>query len=123
MLKTPLKPIAQMSMMDNIFWDIWDSPYDVYVGSPDPDPEKQMKNVIIHKDKKLHLFDETVDMHMKNLTIEAERAATSGTPEYPDVVSSGLHADGGDNTSMRNNDTYRYRKPYKLYENTKEEDF
>ena len=117
MLKTPLKPLAQMSMMDNVFWAMWDSPLDVIIGYPDPDPEKQMKNVILHKDGKIHLFDETADRFIKTLTIESEREATAPTEEFPDLMSSGLHSDDGDNNTMRNNDTYRYRKPYKLFMN------
>ncbi|MCI5529761.1 MAG: hypothetical protein MR406_06450 [Blautia sp.] len=79
-----------------------------------------MKNVILHDDGKNHLFDETVNRHMKNLTVEKEREATAPTEEYPDLVSSGLHMDDGVNTLMRNNDTYKYRKPFKLYMNPME---
>lgn len=117
MIKTPLKSIARMSMMDNVFWALWDSPLDVIIGYPDPDPEKQMKNVIEHKDGKIHLFDETADKFIRKLTVESERAATSPTEEYPDLMSSGLHSDDGDNNTMRNNDTYKYRRPYKLFMN------
>lgn len=117
LLKTPLKAFAQMSMMDNVFWAMWDTPLEVIVGYPDPDPEKQMKNVITHKDGKIHLFDRTVDHYVRNLTIESEKKATTPSKEYPDLMSSGIHADGGDNNSMRNNDTYKYRKPFKLFMN------
>ena len=117
MLNTPLKSLAQMSMMDNVFWAMWDSPLDVIIGYPDPDPEKQMKNVLMHKDGKIHLFDETADKFIRTLTIESERKATAPTEEFPDLMSSGLHSDDGDNNTMRNNDTYRYRKPYKLFMN------
>jgi anaerobic selenocysteine-containing dehydrogenase len=116
MLRTPLKAMAQMSMMDNVFWAMWDSPLDVIIGYPDPDPEKQMKNVITTKDGKLHLFDETADRFIRELiTVEKEREATAPSEEYPDLMSSGLHSDDGDNNTMRNNDTYRYRKPFKLF--------
>ena len=37
-----------------------------------------------------------------------------------DLVSSGLYIDDGVNTLMRNNDTYKYRKPFKLYMNPME---
>lgn len=120
MLKTPLAPLAKMSMMDEVFWAVYDNPNDQIIGYPDPDPLKQMEKVIIHKDKKIHLFDETVDRFMKDLTIEKEREATSGTEEFPDVVSSGAHFDDGVNTLMRNNDTYKYRKPFHLFMNPAE---
>lgn len=117
MLKTPLRQIARISMMDNVFWAMWDSPLDVVIGYPDPDPEKQMKNVIAHKDGKIHLFDSTADKYIRKLTVESEREATRPSEEYPDLMSSGLHSDDGDNNTMRNNDTYKYRKPYKLFMN------
>ncbi len=117
MLKTPMKAMAQMSMMDNVFWALWDTPLDVIIGYPDPDPEKQMKNVITTKDGKIHLYDETAAKFIKNITVEKEREATAPTEEYPDLMSSGLHSDDGDNNTMRNNDTYRYRKPFKLFMN------
>lgn len=117
MLKTPLKAFAYMSMMDNVFWELFDSENGAIVGRPDPDIHKQMKNVILHDDGKIHLFDETVDKFMKELTVEKEREATAPTAEFPDLVSSGVHMDDGVNTLMRNNDTYKYRKPFKLYMN------
>ncbi len=120
MLGTPQEPLAYMSMMDNVFWELLDSPVGATLGLPDPDIQKQMKNVIVHDDGKIHLFDETVDRHMKNLTVENEREATAPTEEYPDLVSSGIHMDDGVNTLMRNNDTYKYRKPFKLYMNPME---
>lgn len=54
-----------------------------------------------------------VDIIISYITPEAEAAALEKEMEdYPMLISSGNHEDGGHNASMRNPDTYNYRNPY-----------
>ena len=76
------------------------------------DRETAFEFHVKHEDKKLHLYCDEVNTHIQNITPEAEAAAIAPTGEFPLVLSAGRHSDDGDNATMRNPETYRYRQPY-----------
>lgn len=111
--------LAVLSKMDQVFWAVDDSPNGVRIGVVDPDPDSYMRGHTFTSDNKIHLYDETVDEYMKDLTPEAEdmnmKKEMNG---FPMLLSSGNHADdGGQNAVMRNPASYRFRKPYFLLVN------
>lgn len=119
----PLKTFAAMSKMDQVFWAMDDNPHGVVIGVRNPDPEAYALDHIHHPDKKIHLFDETIDQHLSYITPECEEEALrKEMGDFPMILSAGNHADGGDNASMRNPDTYRFRKPFTVLVNPDDAD-
>lgn len=109
----PAKALADMSKMDQVFWALDDNESGTTIAKRDPDPERYMYDHIFWPDHKIRLFDEIIDEHIKYITPEKEEAALKEEMgEYPLLISSGNHEDGGDNATMRNPDTYKYRDPY-----------
>lgn len=98
--------------MDNVFQAVDDHPEGVVIGITDN--EKDNLRHITHKDKKFHLYNDAINEYIRNITPEKEKTELDGEREYPFVISSGRHSDGGVNGVMRNPDTYVYRKPYAL---------
>lgn len=111
--------IAAMSKMDQAFWAVYDDPSGAKIGVIDPDPENYAYTHFTHPDHKAHLFDETIDEHIKYITPEKEDAALcEEMGDYPMLLSSGNHGDdGGHNGVMRNPATYKYRNPGTLLVN------
>lgn len=115
---TKVPKLRQMAIMDQIFQAVDDTPQGVVCGLPEPDPDKYTQMHICHQDKKIHLWCSEIDQNIRRITPEKEAAALDeDSREYPLLLSAGRHADGGDNTSMRNPATYQYRKPYTVMMN------
>lgn len=109
---TKIPKLRQIATMDNVFQAVDDTPQGVIIGLPDPDPVKNAEEHIYHPDKKVHLWCHEMDAYIRRITPAREEAALAPEDGYPLVLSSGKHADGGDNTSMRNPGTYAHRRPY-----------
>jgi len=109
---TKVPKLQQIAIMDNIFQAVDDTPQGVVVGIPEPDPEKYTQAHIYHKDKKFHLWCAEMDQYIRRITPDKEEQALALDPSFPLILSSGRHADGGDNTSMRNPATHVYRDPF-----------
>ncbi|MBQ3369809.1 MAG: molybdopterin-dependent oxidoreductase [Mogibacterium sp.] len=111
----PAKAFADMSKMDQTFWAVDDNPSGAVISVTQPDPEKYAREHIYYPDKKIRLWDETIDKHLEYITPEKEAAALEEeTAGYPLLISSGNHEEGGVNGCMRNPDTYAYRNPYTI---------
>ena len=96
-----------LSLMDVAFWKVDDSPTGAVIGECNPDPIEFAKEHIYYPDHKIRLYDDTIDRHIGDITPKRERKALNiDNPEFPLIVSSGNHADGGVNQSMRNPDDY-----------------
>lgn len=111
------KKLAQLSTMDNVFWAADENPSGVICGYANPDPVEFAREHIFYPDHKIRLYDDTVNAHIGDITPDKESALLDSEEKYPMVLSAGNHADGGDNTSMRNPDTYQYRKPFTILVN------
>ena len=112
------KFLAGVSAMDQAFWAVYDNPAGAVIGYSNPDPEEYTKEHIAYKDKKMRLYDEDIDRFIHMATVESLRERIGATEEFPMVLSSGNHGnDGGDNTSMKNPGTYKYRKPFTMFLN------
>lgn len=98
---------------DQVFFAIDHSPSGNVIAAADGTTEGMIRDHVMHEDKKLHLYDETVDRFIVAITPEQEEAATAMAEEYPYLISAGTHSDeAGVNTIMRNPDTYVFRQPY-----------
>ena len=116
-LLNKLPAYRKLSVMDNVFQAVADTPQGVVAGTYDPDGARSLKKHIKHKDGKLHLWCTEVDGYMPRLTPEAEEKALTQEGEYPYILSAGRHSDDGHNGCMRNPATYVYRKPYTVLMN------
>lgn len=115
------RALYNLSTMDQAFWAVDDNPSGVIIGYSNPDPEEFMKEVCFYEDKKIRLWDETMEHYLlENITPEVQEQELAMSDEYPILLSAGNHADGGDNTSMSNSDTYVYRNPFTLLINPKD---
>lgn len=104
---------APLVIRDQVFAAVDNAPSGTVIAGSDTSVESAISEQVLHPDKKVHLFDETVDKYIGEITPEKEEAATEFTDEFPYLISAGRHADeAGVNTIMRNPDTYRYRQPY-----------
>lgn len=104
-----------LSLMDQCFWKVDDSPTGAVIGECNPDPEEFAKEHIYYPDHKIRLYDDAVDRFMWQITPKQEKKSLNiDNPEYPMIISAGQHADGGMNQTMRNPDTYKYRDPFVL---------
>ena len=116
-LNYPLKKVEQarilydMNVMDEVFWAADAEPNGLVVGPVEPDPDKRARDHIFYPDKKIKLFDPVVDEAMKDHVPEKELAMNE---TFDLIISSGNHKDSGMDDSMRNPDTYDFRKPYEL---------
>lgn len=84
------------------------------MGYSDPDTKNNARMHIYHRDKKIQLYNDFIDKHIAPFNpadVERELALTE---EFDLIFSSGNHKDSGMDNSMRNPDTYVYRKPYVL---------
>lgn len=105
--------MAPLVIRDQVFGAVDNSPSGTVIAGSPTTIESAIQEQVLHPDKKVHLFDETVDKYMVNITPEKEEEATSLTDEYPYLISAGRHGDeAGVNTIMRNPDSYKYRQPY-----------
>lgn len=111
----PAKALADMSKMDQTFWALYDNPYGAIIAEKTPDPEQFAREHIAYPDHKLRLWDPTIEKALEYITPEKEAEALRKEMEdYPLLISSGNHEEGGVNGSMRNPDTYVYRNPYTI---------
>ena len=108
------KILYNMAVMDNVFWAADADPTGVVVGPVNPDDDARARDHIFYDDKKMRLFDEVVDEHLRHFTPEEVEVELSLGDEFNMIISSGNHKDSGFDNSMRNPDTYVYRKPYTL---------
>ncbi|MBR4163050.1 MAG: molybdopterin-dependent oxidoreductase, partial [Solobacterium sp.] len=98
---------------DVVFNAVDHCPSGTVIAACDGSTESMIAEHVKHADKKIHLFDETVDKFIGAITPEKEKAATTLTEEYPYLISAGTHSDeAGVNTIMRNNATNQFRQPY-----------
>ncbi|MCR5812675.1 MAG: molybdopterin-dependent oxidoreductase [Lachnospiraceae bacterium] len=98
---------------DQVFFAIDHSPSGNVIAGADGTIEGAINDHVLHADKKIHLFDETVDKFIGAITPEAEEAATTLSQDYPYLISAGTHSDeAGVNTIMRNPASYVHRQPY-----------
>lgn len=98
---------------DQVFGVVDASPSGNVIAGADGTIEGALKDQVLYPDKKIHLYDETVDKFIGNITPEKEAEGTSFTDEYPYLISAGTHGnEAGVNTNMRNPATYQYRQPY-----------
>lgn len=110
----PAKQIYDMSVMDQVFWAADAEPNGLIVGYTDPDTKNNARMHIYHKDKKIQLYNDVIDEHIKHFVPEeVEKELTLGE-DFNIIISSGNHKDSGMDNSMRNPDTYRFRKPFVL---------
>ncbi len=109
---------AGLSMMDQVFQKVDDTPQGVVIALPDyENREKYTYEAISYEDHKFHLWCIEIEENLQLITPEKEKAALELDAEYPFLLSSGRHAEAGVNNMMRNSDTYVYRKPYVAYMN------
>ncbi len=95
-------------LMDTVFKAMDDHPEGVIFAKADINGNwDKMK----HKDGKVHLYNARVEKELLEITPELETIALAPTEEYPFVMSSGKHADGGMNGTLRDPSTYKYRNP------------
>jgi len=106
--------LSKLLMMDQVFQAVDDIPQGVIAGYTNTEKDVYMREHILHEDKKLHLWCEEIENYIQRITPQAEEQALEGDGQFPLILSAGRHADGGDNTSMRNPATYVYRKPYSV---------
>lgn len=97
---------------DQVFGVIDKSPSGNVIAGAEGTIEGLLKDQVAYPDKKIHLYDETVDRFIENITPEKEEKYTTLTDEYPYLISAGTHSEEGVNTNMRNPATYVYRQPY-----------
>ena len=97
---------------DQVFDAIDRSPSGNVIAGAQGTIEGQLKDHVTYPDKKVHLYDETVDRFIGNITPEKEAECIALTEEYPYLISAGAHSEEGVNTIMRNPDSYVYRQPY-----------
>ncbi|KIR01754.1 molybdopterin oxidoreductase [Lachnospiraceae bacterium TWA4] len=103
---------APLVIRDQVFFAIDNSPSGNVIAGSVPTIEAAIEEQVLHPDKKVHLFDETVDQFIKEITSEKEKEILYNN-EFPYLISAGRHADeAGVNTIMRNPETYKYRQPY-----------
>lgn len=104
---------APLVIRDQVFQAVDHSPSGNVIAGSQATIESAMQEYVLYPDKKVHLYDETVDHYMEAITPEKEEKALELTKEYPYLISAGRHADeAGVNTIMRNPETYQYRQPY-----------
>lgn len=100
-------------VMDAAFQRVYEHPEGAIIGIADT--ETQLKNYVKYPGHKLHLWCEEIDRAIQELTPEKEEAALKLPKEYPFLLSSGRHSDGGVNNMMRNHPKMNaYRDYYKL---------
>lgn len=105
--------LMPLVLRDQVFFAIDHSPSGNVIAGADGTIEGMIRDHVMFEDKKLHVYDETVDKFISAITPEKEAAAITLTEEYPYLVSAGTHGDeAGVNTIMRNPDTYKFRQPY-----------
>lgn len=107
-----IPPLKNIIVMDNVFQAVDDHPEGVVMGISDND--KDNLRHLTHKDKKFHLYNGVINDHIRNITPDKEKSELDGEREYPFIISSGRHSEGGVNGVMRNPATYVHRKPYAL---------
>jgi anaerobic selenocysteine-containing dehydrogenase len=108
--KSPkLRPLI---LMDNVFQAVDDTPQGVVIGISSR--ETCLPDHIFHEDKKLHFYCDEINDYIQRITPEKEKAELQKDPQFPMILSSGRHSDDGHNATMRNPDTYKYRRPYTL---------
>lgn len=99
------------TLADDLFGQVLAHPEGVLVGKVDLD---NTFAGIAHPDGKLHFFTPLIDDYIQNITPEKEARALALTNEFPLLISSGTHADGGVNGVMRNPASYKHRRPWKV---------
>ena len=105
--------LMPLVIRDQVFFAIDHSPSGNVIAGAKGTIEGLIEDHVMHTDKKIHLFDETVDQYISAITPEAEAEAIALTKEYPYLISAGTHSDeAGVNTIMRNPESYAYRQPY-----------
>jgi len=107
-----LPPFRHLCTMDMIFQAVDDTPQGVVVAVSEPDPVKYANDHLAHKDKKIHLYCDEINEHIKRITPEFEEKALSLDKDFPLVLSAGRHSEGGVNTIIRNPNSYAHRQPY-----------
>ena len=116
----PLRKVEQarilydMNVMDEVFWAADADPNGVVVGPVEPDPDKRARDHIFYKDKKIRIYDPDVDRELRMHVPDKVEKELALDGEFDLVISSGNHKDSGMDNSMRNPDTYVFRKPYEL---------
>lgn len=105
--------LMPLVIRDQVFNAVDHSPSGNVIAGADGTIEGAIADHVMHTDKKIHLYDETVDKFIGAITPEKQAEETSFTDEYPFLISAGSHSDeAGVNTIMRNPDTYVFRQPY-----------
>ena len=105
--------LMPLVIRDQVFNAVDHKPSGFVIAGADGTIEGAIRDHVVHADKKLHLYDETVDKFIGAITPEKEESATTLTDEYPYLISAGTHGDeAGVNTIMRNPDSYQFRQPY-----------
>lgn len=99
---------------DQVFGVIDISPSGNVIACCEGTIEGQIKDHVTYADRKIHVFDETVDKFIHLITPEEERKELERTAEYPYLISAGTHSEDGVNTIMRNPGSFQYRQPYVL---------
>ena len=103
---------APLVIRDQVFGVVDRSPSGMVIAGADGTIEGALQDQVCYPDKKIHLFDETVDRYIGRINPQEEGEKLALTPEYPFLVSAGTHSEEGVNTVMRNPASYRYRQPY-----------
>lgn len=118
--KLGLHPLLErMPGMDNFCaldagWEqVLKHPEGAVVAIADHDrPEEFIKQHIRHKDHKIHLYCDTINNVIGDLTPENEEKALTPTAEYPFIISSGRHTEAGLNAMTRNQKMNRWHESY-----------
>lgn len=116
----PLRKVEQarilydMNVMDEVFWAADADPNGVVVGPVEPDPDKRAKDHIFHPGHKIRLCDRIIEKALEDHVPEKVEKELMLNEEFDLIISSGNHKDSGMDNSMRNPDTYDFRKPYTL---------
>lgn len=111
--------MAPVVIRDQVFGAVDASPSGTVIAGVRGTLESAMEDLITFPDKKIHVYDELVNEYLQDITPEKE-AEKLTNPDYPYLISAGMHSEEGVNTVMRNPDTYRFRQPYVLRMNPKD---
>jgi len=111
--------MAPVVIRDQVFGAVDASPSGTVIAGARGTLESAMEDLITFPDKKIHVYDELVNEYLQDITPEKE-AEKLTNPDYPYLISAGMHSEEGVNTVMRNPDTYRFRQPYVLRMNPKD---
>ncbi|MCR4601723.1 MAG: molybdopterin-dependent oxidoreductase [Clostridia bacterium] len=113
--------LMPLVIRDQVFQAIDNSPSGNVIAGADGTIEGAVDDHVMHEDKKVHLYDETVNRFIDAITPEKIKAETTLNGEYPYLISAGTHSDeAGVNTIMRNQETYVFRQPYVFTINPKD---